>query len=103
MMKTAILHYSAPPVIGGVEAVIQAHAGQFAAAGLPLTVIAGRGEAAALPRGVDFIRVPEMDTLHPEIANATALLNTGQVPDNFDKLVDSLTTQLRPVLANLIT
>ena len=98
-MKTAILHYSAPPVIGGVEAVIQAHAGQFAAAGLPLTVIAGRGEAAALPQGVDFIRVPEMDTLHPEIANATALLNTGQVPDNFDKLVDSLITQLRPVLA----
>ena len=33
-MKTAILHYSAPPEIGGVEAVIQAHAFQFAKAGL---------------------------------------------------------------------
>lgn len=98
-MKTAILHYSAPPVIGGVEAVIQAHAARFAAAGLPLTVIAGRGQAAALPRGVDFISVPEMDTLHPEIAAATAILNTGQVPKDFAGLAGGLEGQLRPLLA----
>jgi len=97
-MKTAVLHYSAPPVIGGVEAVIRAHAVQFAAAGLPLAVIAGRGEAAALPEGVDFIHIPEMDTLHPEIAAAAAVLNTGQVPDNFEYLLDNLTGQLRPLL-----
>ena len=53
-MKTAILHYSAPPEIGGVEAVIQAHAFQFAKAGLPLTIIAGRGDSEALPVGVEL-------------------------------------------------
>jgi len=98
-MKTAILHYSAPPVIGGVEAVIQAHAGQFAAAGMPLTVIAGRGEAEALPHSVDFIKIPEIDTMHPEISAATNVLNTGQVPESFNQLVNRLINQLRPVLS----
>ena len=54
----AILHYSAPPVVGGVEAVIQAHAQTFVQAGYPVTVVAGRGEAAALPEGVDLILRP---------------------------------------------
>jgi hypothetical protein len=39
----AILHYSAPPVVGGVEAVIAAHVKTFQEAGYPVTVIAGRG------------------------------------------------------------
>ena len=98
-MKTAILHYSAPPVVGGVEAVIQAHAAQFAAAGLPLTIISGRGEANAFPSGVDFIRIDEMDTLHPEISAATAVLNAGQIPDSFESLVDRLAGKLRPQLS----
>ena len=28
-LQIAILHYSAPPIVGGVEAVIQAHARSF--------------------------------------------------------------------------
>ena len=98
-MKTAILHYSAPPVIGGVEAVIQAHAAQFAAAGLPLTVITGRGEAVSLPDGVNFIRIAALDTLDPEISAATGILNGGQIPDNFESLVNRLTGELRPLLS----
>jgi glycosyltransferase involved in cell wall biosynthesis len=97
-MKTAILHYSAPPEIGGVEAVIQAHAAQFAAAGLPLTVIAGRGDIHALPQGVEFVCIAEIDTMNPEVAAATAELNRGTIPDSFERLVERLTQQLRPHL-----
>ena len=53
--KTAILHYSAPPIVGGVESVIQAHAQVFLQAGYPVTVIAGRGEQASLPAGTGFV------------------------------------------------
>ena len=41
-----ILHYSAPPVIGGVEAVILAHVKQFTRAGYHTIVAAGRGDEA---------------------------------------------------------
>lgn len=98
-MNTAVLHYSAFPVIGGVETAIQAHAAQFAIAGMPLTVICGRGEAGAMPRGVDFIRIAEIDSMHPEISTATEVLNTGEIPPSFERLVDSLANQLRPVVS----
>jgi predicted glycosyltransferase len=57
-MKVAILHYSVAPVVGGVEAVIQAHAALFVEAGFQVTLIAGVGEQDALPAGVELIRIP---------------------------------------------
>ena len=40
---TAFLHYTAPPVIGGVEGVMDAHAHVFLDMGYPVSMIAGRG------------------------------------------------------------
>ena len=50
--STAILHYSASPVIGGVEAVIDAHVHLLTEAGYSVAVIAGQGEAASFPESV---------------------------------------------------
>ncbi len=101
--KTAILHYTAPPVIGGVEAVISAHAGCFVRTGLPLAVIAGRGEAASLPPGVKFIQIPEMDSQHPEIRRTSARLNSGVIPENFNDLTWRLTETLDPIVRRFDT
>jgi len=98
-MKTAILHYSAAPVVGGVEAVMHAHAEMFIAAGLNLTLIAGRGDQKAMPLGVDFIQIDEIDSMHPQISTATQALNQGIVPESFEKLVDLLVFRLRPILS----
>jgi glycosyltransferase involved in cell wall biosynthesis len=91
---TAVLHYTAPPVIGGVEAVIQAHARVFVEAGYPVTVVAGWGEGAALPVGVGFVRIPEMDSCYQAIMGAGEILERGEVPDGFDGLVDRLVESL---------
>ena len=96
--RTALLHYTAPPVVGGVEAVIQAHAQVFIKAGYPVTVVAGWGERAALPSGTGFVRVPEMDSQHHDVARMGAALNRGQVPVGFDDLVNRLVETLTPVL-----
>jgi mannosylglucosylglycerate synthase len=100
-MKTAILHYSVPPVVGGVESVINAHANQFVAARLPLKIIAGRGDANALPQGVEFLRITEIDSMNPEIAAVTAELNNGNIPGTFNNLVDRLANKLRPELKDI--
>ncbi|MEJ2510684.1 MAG: hypothetical protein P8Y72_03705, partial [Anaerolineales bacterium] len=63
-IRIAILHYSAPPVIGGVEAVMLAHLTEFIQAGYSSAVIAGRGDVNALPAGADFIHIPEIDSQH---------------------------------------
>ncbi len=45
MPRVAILHYAAPPGIGGVESTMGAHARLLADHGYPVKIIAGRGQA----------------------------------------------------------
>ncbi|MCB0117936.1 MAG: glycosyltransferase family 4 protein [Anaerolineales bacterium] len=99
--KIGILHYSAPPVIGGVESVIHAHANLFLEAGYSTTVIAGRGDKNSLPHGTELILIPEMDTKHPQILEMSSELEQGVFPENFDAMTDSLTKSLTAHLSNM--
>ena len=99
--RVAILHYSAPPVVGGVEAVIQAHAQLLCQAGYPVTVVAGRGEARSLPEGAELVLVPEIDSRHPAVARASEQLARGHVPADFETLRDALLQRLAPILAGV--
>ncbi len=92
--RTAILHYSAPPVIGGVEAVIEAHARSFVKHGYPIDIIAGRGEQNALLDGADLHIVPRMDSIHPDILEINDRLTEGEVPPEFDPLVEDLMKEM---------
>jgi glycosyltransferase involved in cell wall biosynthesis len=92
--RTAILHYTAPPVVGGVEAVMDAHAQIFLQMGYPVSVIAGQGSEDALPLGTELELIPLLDSQHPEILSAGASLEQGQVPDKFAALTEQLTETL---------
>jgi glycosyltransferase involved in cell wall biosynthesis len=96
--ETAILHYTAPPIVGGVEAVIQAHAQVFVETGRPVTVVAGWGKQTALPPGVGFVRIPEMDSRYEEAAQMSAILEQGQVPEGFEGLLNRLIETLTATL-----
>jgi glycosyltransferase involved in cell wall biosynthesis len=96
--RIAILHYSAPPVVGGVEAVMQAHAQAFIRAGYPTTIVAGRGDPAALPEGVSFVHIPEIDSQQAQIAEMSADLELGIVPGGFEGMAKQLASALAPTL-----
>ncbi|MCB0002979.1 MAG: hypothetical protein KDH86_10560, partial [Anaerolineae bacterium] len=96
--RIAILHYSAPPVVGGVEAVMLAHARTFVEAGMDVTIVAGRGEQQALPAGAHLAVVPEIDSRDPAIHEASALLASGKVPTNFAELSGRLVAALHLLL-----
>jgi glycosyltransferase involved in cell wall biosynthesis len=95
-MKIALLHYSAPPVIGGVESVLAQHARLFSAGGHNVRVIAGSGQA-WMP-AVEFIPVPLAGSRHPEILTAKSELDQGRIPAQFESLVAQLTHQLSQAL-----
>ena len=97
--RTAILHYSVPPVVGGVEAVIAAHARIFCRSGYPVTIVSGRGEQEALADTADLIVIPEMDSQHAEIVRINVDLERGEVPPDFEKMVFSLSGTLIPLLS----
>jgi glycosyltransferase involved in cell wall biosynthesis len=95
----AVLHYTAPPVIGGVESVLDVHARLFLQAGFEVVVIVGRGAAAALPKGVQFQLIPELDSLHPRVAAMSAALELGCVPADFGTMATGLAQTLAPILS----
>lgn len=94
--RTAILHYTAPPVVGGVEAVMDAHARIFLQMGYPVSIIAGQGSEDALPPGTELQLIPALDSQHPDILSAGAILERGQVPGEFAALTEQLTETLAP-------
>lgn len=97
-MKTAILHYSSPPVVGGVEAVIQAHTVLLLKAGYPVRLITGSGDKVTLPADVEFIQIPEMDSRIPQVVQVSQQLEAGQLPREFEPLSANLETQLEKAL-----
>lgn len=97
--QVAFLHYTAPPVVGGVEGVIEAHVRTFLRAGYAVAVIAGRGEEHALPAEAGFLPVAQIDTQHPEIAAMSAELEQGKMPSTFDRMVDAIAAGLRTKLS----
>lgn len=96
MTKCALLHYSAPPIVGGVESVLGHHARLMADAGHQVRIVAGRGEQTDLR--IPFVQVPMADSRHPDVLAIKTELDAGHVPPKFANLVDSLTASLSEVL-----
>ena len=103
MNKVAILHYSSPPVIGGVESVILAHVRLLVEAGYSVAVLAGRGSQDALPAGADFIQIPELDSQHPKILQMSQDLEQNRIPSGFEAMVVHLIETLAPFLNSIDT
>jgi len=99
MTKVALLHYSAPPIVGGVESVLGYHARLMADAGHQVRIVAGRGQQTD-PR-IPFIHLPLTDSRHPDILAVKSELDQGRVPAGFDELVASLTADLREALSDV--
>src|SRR4051812_40273851 len=98
-VKIALIHYAAPPVVGGVESVLAQHARLVARAGHEVVVLAGRGEAAAA--GAPLLQLPLIDSRHPEVLAVKAELDRGKVPPSFGPLRDEILAALQPALAGV--
>ncbi len=98
-MRIALLHYTAPPVVGGVESVLGHHARLMADDGYEVRILAGRGDQVD-PR-VAFISIALLDSRHPEVLAVKSELDQGYVPAAFDTLVARLTEDLRQALSDV--
>jgi glycosyltransferase involved in cell wall biosynthesis len=94
--RIAILHFAAPPIIGGVESTMLAHARLLADHGYPVKILAGRGEQSD-PR-VPVQIIPMVDSKHTVTARVNEELQHGVVPSDFRLLVSSLTHALADAL-----
>jgi len=99
LSTVALLHYTAPPIIGGVESVLDAQARWLLQAGFDVTVIAGRGAESALAEGVQFLQIPELDSLHPRVASIGTALEQGRLSADFGSVAVGIAQTLGPILS----
>jgi mannosylglucosylglycerate synthase len=97
-LSIAILHYAAPPTVGGVETTIAAHARVMSAAGHRVRVIAGR--AGPLP-AAEVLVEPELSSRGEEVERVAAELAAGVVSDAFESLTARIADRLSQALAGV--
>lgn len=83
--------------MGGVESVLGHYTRLLTAAGHQVRIIAGRGHQ--VDDAVEFVSVPLIDSLHPDILAAKQKLDCGQIPPHFSDLVAQLYAELHQATA----
>lgn len=92
----ALIHYTAPPTVGGVETVVARQARYLAEAGYRVRVIAGQVEMEA--PGVEAIQIPPMYGGHGAIVDLQKVLATGHLPPEFKAWREQLRAALSEAL-----
>ena len=98
-MNIAILHYSVPPIVGGVESVIAHHARLMSANGHSVRLIAARGES--LNEKITLTILPLADSRHERVVEMKNQLDRGEVTQEFEALRDDLAEQLNSTLKDV--
>ncbi|CAG0932119.1 Mannosylglucosylglycerate synthase [Thermoflexales bacterium] len=98
-MHIALIHYSAPPVVGGVESVLAQHARLMTQAGHTVRIMAARG--APFSDQIPVIQLPLIDSRHTRVLAAKAALDRGELPADFEPLTAEITHALQGALADV--
>jgi len=91
-----LLHYSAPPVVGGVESVLAAQTRWLQQAGYEVRVVAGKGRT-----GAHGTILPLLYGRHPEVRRAHAALATRDKRP-LEQLRDRIASDLAPQLEGAV-
>jgi glycosyltransferase involved in cell wall biosynthesis len=91
-MKIALLHYSSPPIVGGVESVLAHHARLMVKAGHEVTILTGRGKV--FDKRIPVRVLERLDSRHPEVIRVKKMLDTGTRVAEFDTLCDRIKVEL---------
>jgi glycosyltransferase involved in cell wall biosynthesis len=94
-----ILHFTCPPIVGGVELLMKQHAELLLEDGYHVRVLAGRG--GRFNRAVPVTLLPALDSKYPALLTVNDELKTGEVTDRFEALVVELLGLLREQLRGL--
>jgi glycosyltransferase involved in cell wall biosynthesis len=94
-----ILHFTCPPIVGGVELLMGQHAELLLEHGYAVRVLSGRG--GSFNRAVPVTLLPALDSKCPDLLVVNEELKIGAVTARFETLVDELLGLLREHLAGL--
>jgi glycosyltransferase involved in cell wall biosynthesis len=95
-MKIALLHYTSPPIVGGVESVLAQHARLMTKAGHEVTILTGRGNL--FDEHIPVHVLPQLDSRSTEVIKVKEDLDTGKYTVTFDNLRNKIKKDLQTEL-----
>jgi mannosylglucosylglycerate synthase len=101
-MKTprlGMLHYSCPPIIGGVETILATHARLFLDDGFQVAAIVARG--GRFDRRIDLRQISTIDSRFAELERINTELRAGQINAAFHNLVERIDIALSVALQDI--
>ena len=98
-MKIGLMHYTGPPVVGGVEQTLAHHARHLAAAGHESVLIVGAGRLSEA--GIELRVLPRLQTRHPEVMAVKGELDRGTVSPRFHALTGDLRQEVEAATRDL--
>jgi len=99
MKKIAIIHYSSPPIIAGVELVIKDHADMMASDGYYVKIISGKGTK--YRDDIDFELIPEINPRNEKYLKMRGEFEKGKMPKEFESYKNKLKIKLVKALKNI--
>jgi glycosyltransferase involved in cell wall biosynthesis len=95
------LHYTSPPIVGGVEAILYEQAVRLTARGYPVTILTGRGGPLPDRHAAKLLIIPELDSRETAVSAVREALDRGEVPSEFATLRADIVHHLSTELAEL--
>jgi len=101
LVRVGLLHYTCPPIIGGVETILYEQATRLAARGFPVTILSGRGGPLPDRKVAKLAIIPELDSRETAVSAVREALDRGEIPSEFATLRANIIERLSTELAEL--
>jgi glycosyltransferase involved in cell wall biosynthesis len=99
--RVGLLHYTSPPIIGGVETILYEQAVRLTARGYPVTILTGRGGPLPAQHAAKLAIIPELDSRETAVSAVREALDRGEIPSEFATLRAQILQRLATELAEL--
>ena len=99
--RVGLLHYTCPPIIGGVETILYEQATRLAARGYPVTILSGRGGPLPDRKIAKLVIIGELDSRETAVSAVREALDRGEIPSEFATLRANIIERLSTELAEL--
>jgi len=99
--RVGLLHYTCPPIIGGVETILYEQATRLAARGYPVTILSGRGGPLPDRKMAKLVIIGELDSRETAVSAVRDALDRGEIPSEFATLRANIIERLSTELAEL--
>ncbi len=96
-LRVTLVHYSAPPEVGGVETVLAQHARLLLDAGYPVTLVTGRGGTDSSFARARVVVIPELDSQYPSNLEIGEALARTIIPPEFYTLQARIEVSLKRI------